>query len=73
MEAAEYELMDTVTKSVIETIGDAGYAVIVNAADGHPVVTAIDEKTGELFIVRGDNLYAAVVELAQQLGFGLDD
>ncbi|MCH7592048.1 MAG: hypothetical protein IH989_04610 [Planctomycetes bacterium] len=59
--------MDPVTKAVIETIGAAGYV------DALSVVVAVDERTGERFVVRGDDLYETVVEFAQQVGIELDD
>ena len=63
--------MDTVAKAVLETIGKAGYVVIVGADD----VTAIDRKTDERFIVRHDpvRFFDAIVELAQQVGIDLED
>ena len=39
--------------------------------DGNTVAEAIDETTKERFIVRADDLYTAVVELAQQVGIEL--
>ena len=57
----------------IETIGDAGYAVAIGVDQtGLHVVTAVDEWTGETFIVRGADLYVAVHEVARQTGIGLD-
>ncbi len=35
-------------------------------SDGQNVVEAVNEETDETFVVRGDNLYLVVVELAQQ-------
>ena len=62
--------MDAVTKAILETIGAAGFNVNIEANS----VTAIDQKTGERYIVRyADNLYDAVVELAQQIGIDLED
>ncbi len=57
----------------METIGDAGYNVLIGAAGGCPVVEAMSQETGERFIVRSENLYDAAVELAEQLGFDLRD
>lgn len=62
------DLMDPVTKALIETIGDAGYVVQVGASDGQHVIEAIREGTGERFVVRGDDLYRVAVELAEQAG-----
>lgn len=64
---------DTVTKVVLETIRDVGYAVTLTETQ----VTGIDTKTGERFSVRFDvaknELYDAVVELAQSVGIDLMD
>lgn len=66
--------MDAVTQALIETIGGAGYDVLVRAdSDGNSVVEATDEKTGEVFVVRADSPYAAAVELAKQVGIELAD
>ena len=66
--------MDTVTKALIETIGNTGYEVsIMYDDDARPVVTAIDERTGESFIVRHADLYLAACELAEQVGIDLED
>lgn len=65
---------DATTKALVEVISDAGYVVMIGAdSNGNRVVEATDEKTGERFVVRGDNLYATVVELAQQVGIELED
>ena len=64
--------MDTLTKAILETIGVAGYAVSIGADNGLPVVEAIDNKTGERFVVRGE-LDEAAVELAEQVGVELED
>ena len=63
---------DTVTKVVLETIRDRGYAVTMTDTP----VTTTDSKTGERLIVRFDNvdrLYDAVVELAPRVGIDLMD
>ena len=66
--------MDTTTKALIETIGDAGYSVMTGAdSSGNSVAEATDKTTGETFVVRADALYTAVVELAQQVGIDLED
>ena len=44
-----------------------------HAKDGRNVVEAVSEETGETFVVRGDDLYLVVVELAQQCGIELED
>ena len=65
--------MDTPTKALIETIGNAGFAVQVGGSDGRHVIEAIREMTGERFVVRGDDLYRVAVELSQQAGIDLED
>ena len=64
-------MKDGVSKAVLETIGFAGFTVHVSANN----VTAINQKTGERFIVRfdADHFYDAVVALAQQVGIDLED
>ena len=58
--------MDHLSKVLLETIGGAGYVVNVEADS----VTAIDEASGEQFIVRHDpeSFYDACVELAVMVG-----
>ncbi len=65
--------MNAVTKAIIETIGAAGYTVRHYSQDGQNVVEAVNEETDETFVVRGDDLYLVVVELAQQCGIELED
>ena len=65
--------MDPVTKSVIETIGDAGFAVMLSHVNGLHVIEATAQDTGELFVVTGDDLYATAIELAEQVGIELED
>lgn len=67
-------MMDEKTNTLIETIGDAGYSVMTGAdSHGNSVAEATDERTGEKFVVRADDLYAAVVVLAQQVGVDVTD
>ena len=63
--------MDSVTKAILETIGNTGYAVTTEAGK----LTAVDEQSGERFIVRYErrDFYDAVVELAQRVGIELED
>ena len=63
--------MDATRTAILETISAAGFVLYVHATD----VQAINERTGERFIVRYDehNFYDAVKELAQQVGLELDD
>ncbi len=65
--------MNAVTKAVIETVGAAGFTVQLYGKDGQNVVEAVNEETDETFVVRGDDLYTVVVELAQQCGIELED
>ncbi len=65
--------MDAVTKAIIETIGGAGFSVQLYGKNGQSVVEAVNEETDETFVVRGDDLYLVVVELAQQCGIELED
>jgi hypothetical protein len=64
---------DAPTKALIATIGAAAYEVQLGMADGLHAVEAIDQRSGETFVVRGDDLYRTVVELAQQVGIELED
>ncbi len=66
-------MIDATTKALIETIGAAGFDVESGTTDGLHVVKAVDRRTGERFVVRGDDLYTVVVELAQQCGIELED
>ena len=65
--------MNAVTKTIIETMGAAGYTVQLYGKGGQNVVEAVNEETEETFVVRGDDLYGVVVELAQQCGIELED
>ncbi len=60
--------MDAVTKSLIKVIGDSGYDILI----GHNTFEAIDQNTGERFIIRCPNLYDGSIELAQQVGIELE-
>ena len=40
---------------------------------GNSVVEATDDTTRERFVVGADDLYAAIVELTQQVGIDLED
>ena len=66
-------VVNAVTKAVIETIGAAGFAVELGAEGGQEVAEAVNEETDERFVVRGDDLYETVVELAVQCGIELED
>ena len=65
--------MDPVTKSLIEVIGSAGFAVMLSHDNGLYVVEAAAMDSDERFIVRGDHLYRMTVELALQVGIDLED
>ena len=65
--------MDAVTKAVIETIGDAGFVVMLSHDNGLHVIEATAQDTGELFVVTGDDLYTTAIELAEQVGLELED
>lgn len=66
-----FKKMNAVAKAILDMIHAGGWVVTVSAND----VTAVSKTTGERHIVRyqGDDLYPAVVELAVQLGFELED
>ena len=66
-------MMNAPTKALIEVIGDSGFTVQLYGADGQDVIEAMNQRTGEMFVVRGDDLYLVVVELARQVGIELDD
>ncbi len=66
-------MTDEVTRAVIETIGAAGYVVEVGYSNALSVIAAVDERTGERFVVRGGDLYETAVELAVQVGIELED
>jgi len=62
--------IDPTSKAILQVIADNGYSVNATTTE----VTATDQKTGERFIIRHeDSLYAACVELAQQVGIDLMD
>ena len=67
-------MMDPTTKALIETTGAAGYVIhLDHAGNGTMAVTAIDEKTGERWVVRDADLYAAVVQVAEKVGIDLHE
>ncbi len=53
--------------------GAAGFTGQLWGKDGQSVIEAVNEETGETFVVRGDDLYAVVVELASPCGIELED
>jgi hypothetical protein len=66
-------MIDAPTKALPETVGGAGFDVQFGTADAPHAVEAVDRETGETFVVRGDDLYRTVVELAQHVGIELED
>ena len=68
-----------VTQAILDTIRDAGFhigeTVVLSLKDGHArqVANAVDAKTGESFTVMAPTMYEAAVELAEQVGFDLQD
>ncbi len=44
-----------------------------DSADGQDVIDAVNQRTGEAFLVRGDDSYTAVVDPAQQVAVELED
>jgi hypothetical protein len=62
---------------IVEAIGDAGVTVAASRigpnAEGGWELAAIDHFTGERWSVTSDTALAAAVELAQQLGFDLEE
>ena len=71
--ASAVSSLDAVTKAIIETNGAAGFVVELGVEGGREVATAVSEETDERFVVRSDDLYETVVELAQQCGVELED
>ncbi len=67
-----------VTRAILKTIKGVGFHLgecKTFHEDGamRYVVNAVDSKTGESFTVTAADEYAAVVELAQQVGIDLED
>ncbi len=66
--------IDHVTKAVPETVEVLGFTVdVFEPRPGHHVVQAVNKTTGETFVVRADDLYVAVCELAGRVGIELED
>ena len=65
--------MDTVTQSLIETIGNAGYDIQIGSEKGCHIIETVDQESGERFIIRSSDLYEGAIELAQQIGFELEE
>ncbi len=62
--------LDPPTRAVLAVLADAGYVVGVGRDGGAAVVTATD-LSGESWTVRGPDVYAALCELAEQVGIDL--
>ena len=60
--------MDTTTTRLIELIGRLGYRVAISRDH----VEAVNEHTGERFIVRGVDVDGMAVELAGMVGLDLE-
>ncbi len=61
--------MDPTTKALIETTGNVGYLITIGADEnGLHIIDATDNRTGEYFVVRGDDLHTVARELAGQVG-----
>ena len=65
--------MDATTKTLIETIGDAGFNVQLRTHNGLRVVEPTNRRTRETFVETGDDLYTVGVELAGQVGVDVLD
>ena len=64
--------LDPPTRAVLAVLADGGYVVGVGRDGDAAVVTATD-PAGERWTVRGPDVYAALCELAGQVGFELGD
>ncbi len=68
-----------VTTAILDTIKSAGFhvgwttTVDLRTRELQRVVNAVDAETGESWTVRAPSEYEAVVVLAQQVGFDLED
>lgn len=66
--------MDSVTRAVLGSVRRMGYVVCIDAAAATRIaVSARNIRTGESFVVRGDDFYFAACELAERVGIELDD
>ena len=66
--------MDAVTKALTKTLRAAGVMLTHEPTpEGQHRVTATDPDTGETYIVTSPDLYAAVCEVAEAVGFDLED
>ena len=65
--------LDPPTKAVLAMMADAGYVVAIGSDPDGGVVASAQDSAGETWQVRAADAYAAVVELAAQVGFDLAD
>lgn len=62
------------TKATVEVIGGARFVVsLMGDGQGNHVAEAVNDKTGERFVVRSENIDDAVIELAERVGIELRD
>ena len=64
--------LDPPTRAVLAVLADAGFVVGVGR-DGDTAVVTPSDPSGESWTVRGPDVYAALCELAEQVGFELGD
>ena len=64
--------LDPPTRAVLAVLADAGFVVGVGR-DGDAMVATATDQSGESWTVRGPDVYAALCELTQQVGFELGD
>ncbi len=64
-------MMNDASRVILELVGAAGFTITIDADK----VTAVNQETGERFIVRYEPDYfcEATMELAQQVGMQLED
>ena len=66
--------MDHITKVVLEVMAGAGVTVThTQMPDGQYGVIATDPAKNETHVATGSDLYTAVCEAAQAVGFDLED
>lgn len=66
--------MDAVTKALLDAIEAFGVAVTyTRGPDGQYRVTGVHSQTAETYVVTAPDLYTALCELAQAVGFDLED
>ena len=65
--------LDPPTKAIMATLADAGFLVSIGSDPDGRIVTSARDPAGETWQVWAADAYAAVCELAGQVGFELDD